>query len=421
MRQNRLITAGMALLLMLAGVSAVSAGNISFSGYVRNYTGILIDSDPLDYSQVQNTFDIKADYSGDMGDLHTEGFVYLDAENNLTAGIRELYADIYFNSLDLRIGKQQIIWGKGDGVFITDVVSPKDMSNFILPDFDEIRIGVTAAKADWYVGDFTLEGVWIPVFTPSVLPDSDSIWAVSMDFPAGMTPSIKSAKLPDPTFKNSEGFAKLSYMGSSFDVELIGGYMWDDTPVPHVTTFVPGMPPTVVVTPEYHRLSMAGGSFSTEILGVVFRGEGAYYDGNYFSIDPDKLQTNLLADGDGTLQKNYLHYMAGMDYSLFGINLSAQFVQQVILDYDSRLKNDEYESTATFLAAKTFLNETLKVQFFGYYGINNNDALLRPSVSYSIADGLDVTAGSDIFIGDSGTFGQYDNNDMVYIKIKYSF
>ncbi len=419
MKQKRLISTGIMALFVLIGVGALSAENITFSGYVRNYTGVLVDSDPLDYSQVRNTFDVKADYAGSMADLHAEGYVYADAEGTLLAGIRELYSDIYFSSLDLRIGKQQIIWGKGDGVFITDVVSPKDLSNFILPDFDEIRIGVTAAKADWYIGDFTLEGVWVPVFTPSILPHS--IWSVSPPLPAGMAPELKSAELPDPLFKNSEGFAKLSYMGSSFDLELMGGYMWDDTPVPQVTIFTPGMPPTVEITPEYHRLSMAGGSFSTEILGVVLRGEGAYYEGKYFSIDPDKLQADLMAGGVGTLKKNYVHYMAGADYSLFGINVSAQFVQQIILDYDSRLKNDEYDSTVTFLAAKSLLNETVTLKFFGYYGLNNEDALLRPSVSYNVADGLDVTAGSDIFIGDSGVFGRYNDNDMVYATVTYSF
>ena len=59
--------------------------------------------------------------------------------------------DLYFDNFDLRIGKQQIIYGKAEGVFITDVVSPKDLREFLLPDFEEIRMGITAAKLSYFL------------------------------------------------------------------------------------------------------------------------------------------------------------------------------------------------------------------------------------------------------------------------------
>ena len=97
--------------------------------------------------------------------------------------MREVYMDIFFESIDLRIGKQQIIWGKADGVFITDIISPKDLREFLLPDFDEIRTGVTAVKADYYIGDNTLEFVWLTSFTPTAMPEEGSIWFPQLAFP----------------------------------------------------------------------------------------------------------------------------------------------------------------------------------------------------------------------------------------------
>ena len=76
---------------------------------------------------------------------------------------------------------------------------------------------------------------------------------------------------------------------------------------------------------------------------------------------------------------------------------------------------------ATFLASKTFLNETLDLSFFMYYDFNNEASLIRPKISYSLADGFDVLLGANIFTGTEGIFGQYNDNDMVYTKIKYSF
>ena len=415
------------ILMVTTGLMNVSAqDSIDFGGYVRNYTGILFNNlqdgtSDNDFASVQNTFDLKADYSGDRADLHAEGYVYADGDTTLSAGIRELYFDLYSDSLDLRIGKQQIIWGKGDGVFITDVVSPKDMSKFIIPDFDEIRLGVTALKADYYLGNFAFEGVWIPVFTPNILPAQDSLWAVSMDFPTGVEPSLSTA-LPSTTLENSEGFAKVSYMGSAFDFELMGGTMFDDAPTGHVTPVnLASTPKLVDVTKEYQRLLMGGGSFSTEIAGVVMKGEGAYYSGKAFNMSPEALLADLGSGGDGTIEKDAIHYMVGADYVIAGVNLGVQFIQEYILDYNSKINNDEFNSTMTFLTAKNFMDDSLELKFFGYYGLNNEDALLRFSAGYSVTEGMLLTAGVDIFIGDTGYFGQYDANDLGYIQAKYSF
>jgi hypothetical protein len=53
------------------------------------------------------------------------------------------------------------------------------------------------------------------------------------------------------------------------------------------------------------------------------------------------------------VKKDNLHYMAGVDYTLAGITMSAQFIQEYIMDYDREIRNDEFESTMTFLARKT--------------------------------------------------------------------
>lgn len=423
MKKRKLYISSLLLVLTLGAGSLSAQDSISFNGYVRNYTGVLLDNSTYtgDFAGIRNTFDIKADYSGDTADLHAEGYTYVDGDNSLTTGIRELYFDLYSDSLDLRIGKQQIIWGKADGVFITDVVSPKDLSNFVLPDFDEIRLGVTAVKADYYLGDFALEGVWIPVFTPNILPSDDSLWAVSMDFPTGVKPSLYTT-LPETTLENSEGFMKISYMGSAFDFELMGGTMFDDAPAGHATPVdLSGTPKLVNVSKEYQRMLMGGGSFSTELAGFVLRGEGAYYKGKVFNLSSDALLADLGSGSDGTIEKDYIHYMTGIGYVIAGINVSTQFIQEYILDYEDKISNDELNTTMTFLAARKFFNDTLEVKFFGYYGLNNNDALLRFSAGYDITDGMQLVLGSDVFIGDSGYFGQYDSNDLAYVKVKYSF
>jgi hypothetical protein len=83
--------------------------------------------------------------------------------------------------------------------------------------------------------------------------------------------------------------------------------------------------------------------------------------------------------------------------------------------------NEEFENTMTFLAKKDFLREKLWIELFSYVGLNRGDALIRPKMTYSFADGFDIQLGANIFTGTEGRFGQFNDNDMVYTKLKYSF
>ena len=396
-------------------INVAQAQSLNWSGYARNYTGMLLTGNKK-YAILQNTFNLNIEQSKDKVAFKVNPYIYQYPNQEIEIGLREAYMDIYFNSVDLRIGKQQIIWGKADGVFITDIISPKDLSEFLLRDFDEIRMGITSLKADYYLGDNTFEFVWAPNFTSTQMPDENSIWYPQLDFPV---PPVfdYSQKEVAATLENSEVFAKFSAITSAIDFEIMAGYMWDDDPTMHISKTI--NPQThqltgLTVTPRHHRLGLAGGSFSSTLGGFVLRGEGAYYNGKYFNSEDSTLT-------DGTVKKNYIHYLVGVDYTLWDIRLSSQFIQQAILDYENPIKNDEFENTMTVLASKDFLRETLRLELFSYIGLNNSDALIRPKITYDLADGFELLLGANIFLGSEGRFGQYDDNDMVYTKIKYSF
>jgi hypothetical protein len=401
--------------LLVSGMLSAQDNQLDISGYVRNYTGLLT-SDMDQFSIVQNTLNLNLELRGEKTGLKVNPYLYQYFDKAPELGLRELYLDYYTDKLDVRIGKQQIIWGKAEGVFITDIISPKDLSEFLLRDFEEIRSGVTAVKLNYHTGIHTLEGVWVPIFTPTIMPASGSIWAPSLNFPI---PPVWDYSTANKTFSvsNSEAFLRYSLMASAFDLELVGGTFMYDDPAMHLNRQVDPVTKqlqALTVRPDYHRVNMAGGSFSLPLGDLVLRGEGAYYEGRYF-------QTTAPTSPDATLQKNYLHYMAGLDYTLAGIKLSAQFIQERILEYETGIQNKEVETTMTFLAKKDFFREKLWLELFAYVGLNNEDALIRPKLSYSLADGMELQAGANIFTGTAGRFGQYDANDMVYLKLKYSF
>jgi hypothetical protein len=408
-------------ILLLISSAFVKAQNVDISGFARTYEGVTYNNG--DFVMMQQTLNLNFEARGDKVAFKANPMLYLYNTDSLNFNMRELYLDLYFNNFDLRIGKQQVVWGKADGVFITDIVSPLNLTEFLLPDFDEIRTGVIAAKLNYYVGNGTIEAIWIPQFTPTIRPVPGSIWYSQPDFPAPATFDWSQSKIA-PSLENSEFFLKYSAMTSKVDFEIMGGYTWDDNPTMHIqkefaidSTTMPPSPilTGLTVTPQHHRLTIGGGSFSTEIKGVILRGEAAYYNGKYFQT-ADPMAT------DAIIQKDYLHYVAGLDFNIGSVKLSAQFIQQYILDYDDFIDQKEALNTATFLAHYDMLRETLHLEVFSYIGLTNSDALIRPKVTYDFDDSFSILLGGNIFVGDEqGQFGQFGDNSMVYAKIKYNF
>ena len=410
-------TKGLILILLLAASQFTFAQNADISGFARSYTGVMYDTG--DFSILQNTLNLDISKSGNRVAFKANPMLYSYNADSLDLRFRELYLDLYFDNFDIRIGQQQVVWGKADGVFITDVVSPLNLTEFLLPDFDEIRTGVNAVKFDYYLGNSTLEAIWLPNFTPTTMPSSNSIWSANRSFLAPPTFDWSKSTI-NPSLENSELFLKYSALTSKIDFELMGGYTWDDNPTMHVAKQMDMSSGSPVltglnITPEHHRLFLGGGSFSTEIFGVVLRGEAAYYNGKQFQT------TDPLAV-DALVEKDYLHYLVGLDFSIKDVKFSTQFIQETVLNYDELMMGEEIQNTMTFLARYDMFRETLHLDVFAYIGLTNEDALIRPKITYDFDDSFSLLLGSNIFVGDeNGRFGQYKDNSMAYVKLKYNF
>jgi Protein of unknown function (DUF1302) len=405
------------LLLVISTVGLLSVparAETTVDGYVRTYMGVLTNED-MDFAIMQNTLDLRLRHTGSKGAFLANPYLYHNDDNSLEMGLRQAYVDLYFSWMDLRVGKQQVVWGKADGVFITDVVSPKDLQEFLLPDFEEIRLGVTAVRANFYVDEHTVELIWVPMFTPTGMPGQGSIWLPSAAMPAGVVLDTSRQDVP-LALESSELFARYSVMSSWGDLELVGAWMWDDDPALHRKVAMDAQTglPAVTITPEHHRLPMGGVSFSTVTGPFVLKTEAAYYHEKRF-------QTEALSDPDGLLEKSYAHWMVGANVKIWEINTGLQYVQRAIIDYDDEQVAEQFDHTVTVQLSMDFLRETLHISLFSYIGVEPWNALVRPTISYDFPGGIQALVGTNLFIGDEGTFGQFDSNDMVYAKLKYAF
>ncbi len=389
----------MILVVLLLVTQPVLAVDIQFTGMAR--TDFAVATSSGDFLLAEQVLHTALDGYGDTSGFHVSPAAAVSVDGEPRFSIREAYIDLYTEFADIRVGKQAVVWGKAEGFFITDIVSPQDLGYFILADFSEIRIGIPAVRVQKYLGSVSFDVVWTPFFVPTIFPDSDSPWhtpAMSMMAPY----DVRMESLSD-----GEVFGKIAYFGSGFDAELMAGYARDDQPV------LDGVLPQLET--RYERFTVLGGSFSKPFGPVLARIEAAVYLDRAFSTRPSATEF-------GSMRKNELVGLGGIDWSMAGVDFSVQYVGQYIFDHDEILAQPEYRQTASFRIRDSLMSDYLTLELFAYVGIEPFDALLRPSVSYIIEDGVILKAGADIFLGDSsGQYGQYRDNTLVQASLSWYF
>ncbi len=328
--------------------------------------------------------------------------------------LREAYFDYSTDSWSLRAGRQLVIWGAADGMRITDLVSPLDMTEFLARDYDDIRMPVEALKFQYFRGAMKLELVYVPVFKGFVLPtDTKNPWTVSIPLPQGINMEMLPTKRPALTFKNGEFGGRLTFNLPGIDFSIAGLHTFNKMPVFYKKLEISPQPTpnsTVKIRPEHHRMTFVGGDFSKPLGQFVVRGEVAF-------------NINKMLETKMELEKhNTLNALLGVDwYAPKEWMLSMQVANDMIMNYNSELNAKEHSTLMTFSVSKNLLNSTLKLSDFIYTDLNNGGFFNRLSANYSLTDQIHLLVGYDHFYGDKGMFAFFKDNSEVWIKAKYSF
>ncbi|TVR62904.1 MAG: hypothetical protein EA426_01325 [Spirochaetaceae bacterium] len=398
--------------MALAVAVSIPAQEPSLQGRLRHQLGVTVDDAEIVRNVV--TAELEIGYRAGGIDLLMNPYIEIMSDSTADFGVREAYLDYYTDRVDFRVGKQIVIWGKADGLAITDIVSPKDLRNFLIPDFRELRLGVIAANASIYLGPAVVEFIYVPVFTPSVLPAPGSIWYTTLETP--IEPTINPAPAVGSRLDDGEFYGRLRLQTGAVDIDIAGGYYWTNEPSPTITKQFssPGVLSALTVSPEHYRQALVGGAISSSVGPFILRGESGFFT-------PKRLITTDMANVDGYVEKNYLQTLAGADTALAGVDLSAQLMHQYVLEHEQTLRHDEHTWTATFRARTSFLREQLVFDAFTYVGFNAPDALVKFGATWAPVDAFSFRAEANLFFGDEGQFGAYRGNDLVVISTRYSF
>ncbi len=359
-------------------------------------------------------YDAVFDFTGNYG----KG---VEKNQEREAELRDGFLDFSLGNFDLRVGKQQIVWGETvGGLFFADAVNPKDLREFILPEPDQIRVPLWAANLEYFYKGSHFEFVWLPFpkFNELGAPDSE-FELKGPPMPEGMPVCSEELEKPAKKLKNQEvGFRMSRFMEEwGLDISAFGFYGYDYFPtVFRATNIDPATStPMVALKPRYERLPIFGATFSKNLNDIILKGEFVFNKGKYFSVDDP-------ADIDGAVKKDFLDYIIGADYTFGKIDFNFQFMQRYIIGYDGRMIDDRTNTSASVWLKTGFLDNKLEPELLFVFGLDKNDYLLRPKINYKINERWQVAAGADIFGGEpNGNFGRFDNKDRTYMELKYVF
>ncbi|HFE37043.1 MAG TPA: hypothetical protein ENK06_01320, partial [Gammaproteobacteria bacterium] len=293
-------------------------------GYLKHETAYRFD-EPRSFTKIRNTVSINWRYILGPGiKLYTSGWAYYDLVYDLfdydtiaarnvrnkkeplvfidqlkkekddrAVELREMYLDMYFDNLDIRVGKQRVIWGVLEGIRIVDEINPMDFKELITPELLDYRVPLWTLKVDYYFKETNYELLWIPELKFHQSAPAGSEWELFQVLPSTTKPQNFNPKFSEFGFRVARDV---------FDAELSLSYFytWDDYP----TTFrvisvdeLQGTQPTqnLAIFPTYSRMHMFGSTFTKEIRGDILKAEFAFVTGKYFAI-VDKYTNGFLDD-----------------------------------------------------------------------------------------------------------------------------
>ena len=312
-------------------------------------------------------------------------------------------------SLDLKVGRQIVVWGKSDNIRIVDVLNPLDLREPGLTDLEDLRLPVGMSKVSYYTGPWSLTGIAVHEirFNKEPVPGSDF-------FPF---PTAPPEEKPHSGDGNTEWAAALSGIFTGWDL----AFYWADlfNPDAYVAER-DGTPANGVQLVRRHaRVHMSGAAANVALGNWLLKSELAHFTGLRFFNVPQKTFARL----DGLI---------GAEYSGFAdTTLAFEAADRLLLDHEAALEQtpdlqprDVNQYVLSYRG--TYLRDKLDVvAVLSAFGRRADEGTLqRYQLTYELARALDLTGGVVIYTaGKGGNFLLVNarDNDRVFFSLKWSF
>lgn len=327
------------------------------------------------------------------------------------ATLRETYIDFGVGELDFRVGRQHVVWGEMVGLFFADVVSARNLREFILPEFDMLRTPQWAARAEYFKNDIHGELLWVPVATYDEIGKPGAEFYPYQAVLPGYTAQYRNEVRPSRSLRNGNYGARVSALLNGWDISAFHYRSMDIQP----TFYREIVGSTMSFEPRHERIRQTGGTLAKDFGSVVLKGEAVHTRGRKFGV------LNPL-DADGLVEQQTLDWAGGLDFTLpADTRFNIQLFQRVYFDRSPDLLSEERENGYSLYLNKKF-GSKWETQATFISSLNRTDWLFRPRVQWNFERNWRLLVGADVFKGPPlGMFGQYGNRDRIYSEIRFSF
>jgi hypothetical protein len=340
--------------------------------------------------------------------------------------LRDAYVRLTLGPVELRVGHQLIVWGRADGINPTDNLSPTGYTLLVSEDGAQ-RSGTPSAQLTVSLRSFSITGVWLPYFLPSVVPL------------APVTEPLVYRKAPSG-FDVQQAAFKLQQEGGG-PVDWSVSYFHGRDPLPDLKLDLSD-PTMVVLALEHNRVDVIGADAAATLGSWNLRAEAAYTQTHYSPNGTDPLEL---------IKRPFIAAVLGFDRNLTeSLNINVQYLFRAIMQHTAPpwLAVPELAEISTAFAAQvnqmdpyqhgamlrlgfrspegTFEAEALALAWVAH-GLNRPvqdtfNYMLRGRFSYAISDEWKVLVGADWFDGPATSFfGRLHNNSLVFGELRWAF
>ena len=372
--------------LLLASATAFAQESpFQFNGFVDTYHAIQTEW-PHDFttSRTRLRAELRVDYENAYLFASLNGIHNSILDNRTGIQLQEAYFNYSNSFVEIRAGRQIVVWGVADGLRVTDLISPVDYTEFMSSDYDDMRMAVDGIRIKYPGERVNAEVVYVPVPRYFQMPiGEDNPWRPG---------------------------TRVSFFLSNLDFSISALHTHNQSPVT-----VAGYDPvkdSIVIRGIHETMTMFGGDMSMPLGEFVLRLEIAEY------LDEALGYANNL----DYARKNTFNALGGIDwYAGDNWTFMVQYLHKYIADYSDELAAEKNSSQVTFRISKELLNNTLKLALYGMFDIDNLGYYARVSGDYALSDQVTLSLGYDHFGGKRGQLAGYDKNREVWAKAKYYF
>lgn len=302
--------------------------------------------------------------------------------------------------IDLKAGRQIVVWGRSDNFRVTDVLNPLDNRGPGLVDIENSRLPLTMVKMDFFADDWNLDLISVHEHRYDLNPPFGHFFN-----PAARP--LPDEEIPVHTLENSEVATALTGTFSGWDISFYGARVFNDQ-----ATFTPTDP----TSREHRKITMFGSGSSIAQGDLLYIVELAHFRGLRFMNDYEE-------------EYNRTDFLTGIEYSGWPDTIvSLDYVNRHLHDYDAALETSpegprQNDNATAVRITSDFMQDTLQLTALLILNgeLGRRGAMQRFTAKYDIADNWSASGGFLLFQARDGAMAASGDSGRVFCELRYDF